>query len=217
MSPRTLKLDDTLYSTCSTTRCASSRSKRRCARRRAHPHAGMQISPEQGQFMALLVELLGARRAIEIGVFTGYSALRVALALPADGRLLACDISDEYTRIGAPLAAAPAWPARSTCARARAADARRLPRRAARPAATTSPSSTPTRPATTTTTSAACSCCAPAGSSPSTTRCGADGRSRRSDADTAALQALNDKLHHDKRVDLSLLPIGDGLTLARKR
>ena len=62
----------------------------------------MQISPEQGQLMQLLVKMLGARRTIEIGVFTGYSALAVALALPADGRILACDISDEYTRVGRP-------------------------------------------------------------------------------------------------------------------
>ena len=68
----------------------------------SHPHAGMQISPDQGQFMALLVKLLGARRTIEIGVFTGYSALTVALALPDDGRVLACDISDEYTQVGQP-------------------------------------------------------------------------------------------------------------------
>ena len=60
----------------------------------------MQISPEQGQCMALLVKLTGARRAIEIGVFTGYSALSVATALPDDGTLLACDISDGYTRVG---------------------------------------------------------------------------------------------------------------------
>ena len=65
-----------------------------------HAHAGMQISPEQGQFMALLIKLIGARRTIEIGVFTGYSALSVALALPEDGRVLACDISDTYTRVG---------------------------------------------------------------------------------------------------------------------
>src|SRR5437867_12749977 len=62
----------------------------------------MQIGPEQGQFMALLVRLLGARRTLEIGVFTGYSALTVALALPDDGYLLACDVSDDYTRIGKP-------------------------------------------------------------------------------------------------------------------
>jgi len=61
--------------------------------------AGMQISPEQGQFMALLVELIGAKRAVEVGVFTGYSSLRVALALPADGKLLACDVSEEYTNV----------------------------------------------------------------------------------------------------------------------
>jgi predicted O-methyltransferase YrrM len=59
----------------------------------------MQISPEQGQFMALLVELIGARRTLEIGVFTGYSALRVALALPADGQIVACDVSEEYTSV----------------------------------------------------------------------------------------------------------------------
>src|SRR5271155_5833900 len=68
----------------------------------AHQYAGMQIPPEQGQFMALLVRLLGARKCVEIGVFTGYSALAVALALPKDGRLLACDVSDEYTRVGRP-------------------------------------------------------------------------------------------------------------------
>jgi caffeoyl-CoA O-methyltransferase len=63
------------------------------------PLARMQIAPEQGQFMALLVQLLGARRTLELGVFTGYSALSVALALPADGRVVACDVNDEWTRI----------------------------------------------------------------------------------------------------------------------
>lgn len=65
----------------------------------ALPKAGMQISPEQGQFMMLLIELLAARRAIEVGTFTGYSALCVALALPPDGRLTCCDISREWTAI----------------------------------------------------------------------------------------------------------------------
>jgi predicted O-methyltransferase YrrM len=63
------------------------------------PSAGMQISPEQGQFMALLIELIGARRTLEIGVFTGYSSLCVALAMPTDGRLLACDVSPEFTNV----------------------------------------------------------------------------------------------------------------------
>jgi caffeoyl-CoA O-methyltransferase len=63
------------------------------------PRAGMQISPEQGQFMALLVQLMGAKKTLEIGVFTGYSTLSVALALPKDGQIIACDVSSEYTAI----------------------------------------------------------------------------------------------------------------------
>jgi caffeoyl-CoA O-methyltransferase len=62
-------------------------------------HGGMQISPDQGQFMGFLARLLGARRTIEVGVFTGYSSLSVALALPGDGRIVACDVSEEWTAI----------------------------------------------------------------------------------------------------------------------
>lgn len=64
------------------------------------PQAAMQIAPEQGQLLAMLVRLLGARRCIEVGVFTGYSSLAVASALPEDGELLACDINAEWTAIG---------------------------------------------------------------------------------------------------------------------
>ncbi len=63
------------------------------------PMARMQISPEQGQFMALLVQAIGARRCIEVGTYTGYSALVVALALPADGFMVCCDISPEWTAV----------------------------------------------------------------------------------------------------------------------
>ena len=66
------------------------------------PHSEMQIGPDQGQLMALLVKLIGARRCIEIGTYTGYSALAVALALPKDGLLVACDVSEEWTSIGRP-------------------------------------------------------------------------------------------------------------------
>jgi predicted O-methyltransferase YrrM len=100
MSNQTLNLDDRLY------RYLVNHSVREpevlVALRREtaqHPMAQMQIAPEQGQFMALLVQLLGVKKALEVGVFTGYSALRVALAMPPEGRLVACDISEEYTAI----------------------------------------------------------------------------------------------------------------------
>jgi predicted O-methyltransferase YrrM len=64
----------------------------------SHPHANMQISPDQGQFLAWLIRLTGAKQVIEVGVFTGYSSLCMALAMPADGRLIALDKSEEYTR-----------------------------------------------------------------------------------------------------------------------
>lgn len=65
----------------------------------SHTQARMQIAPEQGQFMALLVQLMGATKTLEVGVFTGYSSLCVALALPPTGKIVACDVSEEYTRI----------------------------------------------------------------------------------------------------------------------
>lgn len=67
-----------------------------------HPESDMQIAPEQGQFMQILVRMLQARKTLEVGTFTGYSALAVALALPDDGQLVACDVSEDYTRIGRP-------------------------------------------------------------------------------------------------------------------
>ena len=185
---------------------------------RAHPHAGMQIGPEQAQFMALLAKLIGARRAVEVGVFTGYSALSVALALPDDGELLACDINAEYTAIGRPH-----WQAAGVAHKIELVLAPALVTLDARLAA------------------------GAAGQYDfafiDADKTGYDGYYERclkllrpggliaidnvlwsgsvarlaKDADTAALQALNTRLHGDARIDLSLLPIGDGLTLARKR
>ena len=59
----------------------------------------MQIAPEQGALLSLLVELIGARRCIEVGTFTGYSSIAVALAMPADGHLVCCDVSEEWTSL----------------------------------------------------------------------------------------------------------------------
>jgi predicted O-methyltransferase YrrM len=219
MSSRTLNLDDKLYDyiLAHSLREHPAQTALR-ALTRQHPHAGMQISAEQGQFMALLVKLTGARRAVEVGVFTGYSALTVALALPPDGRLLACDISEEFTQIGQPfwkqadvahkidLQIAPALitlDARLTAGEAGQydfafidADKRSYDAYYER-----------------------CLQLLRTGgllAIDNTLWSGAVA-SPSQDIDTAALQALNIKLHGDERVDISLLPIGDGLTLARKR
>jgi predicted O-methyltransferase YrrM len=183
-----------------------------------HRAAGMQISPEQGQFMALLARLIGARRTIEIGVFTGYSALTVALALPEDGRLLACDISDEYTRVGRPH-----WQA--------AGVAHKIDLQLA-PALTTLDRELAQGQAGTY--DFAFIDADKTGYDAYYERClqlvrpggliaidnvlwgGAVARPSHTD-DTSALQALNAKLLHDARIDLSMLAIGDGLTLARRR
>ena len=219
MSNRSLSLDDTLYEyllTHSLREHPEQIALREATR--GHPRAGMQISPEQGQFMALLVKLLGARRTLEIGVFTGYSALSVALALPADGRILACDVSEEYTRIGRPY-----WE--------RAGVAHKIDLRLA--------------PALRTLDAELAAGAAgrydfafidadKTGYAAYYERClrllrqggliavdnvlwsGAVAQPARDD-DTRALQAFNDQLHGDARIDLSMLPVGDGLTLARKR
>ena len=100
MAPRTLSLDGRLYDyVLSHSVREPAILKELRAETAKLPMAMMQIGPEQGQFMGLLVELTGAKRAIEVGTFTGYSSLSVALAMPADGRLIACDVSEEYTNI----------------------------------------------------------------------------------------------------------------------
>lgn len=184
----------------------------------SHPRAGMQISPDQGQFMALLVKLLGARRAIEIGTFTGYSALVVALALPDDGRLLACDISDEYTRVGRPF-----WEQAGVAHKIDLVLAPALATLDARLAAGEAGSY-----------DFAFIDADKASYDDYYERClqlvrpgglvaldnmlwGGAVAHVAKDADTAALQALNSKLQRDGRIDHALLTVGDGLALARKR
>jgi caffeoyl-CoA O-methyltransferase len=219
MTRRTLQLDDTLvdYIEAHSLREHPAQAALRQATLEV-PHHEMQIGPEQGQFMALLVRLLGARRTIEVGVYTGYSALAVALALPDDGRVLACDISDEYTRVGRPF-----WqqagvahkidlrlqPALVTLDAALAAGEQGRYDFAFIDADKTGYDAYYER----------CLALLRTGgliAIDNTLWSGSVARPAQS-ADTAALQALNDKLHRDERIDLSLVPIGDGLSLARKR
>ncbi|MBA1146857.1 class I SAM-dependent methyltransferase [Ectothiorhodospiraceae bacterium WFHF3C12] len=100
MSNKTLQLPDYLHEYLVAHGPAETPELRRLREETARlPMAGMQIAPEQGQFLAFLVRLIGARRVVEVGVFTGYSALWQALALPEAGRLVGCDINAEWTRI----------------------------------------------------------------------------------------------------------------------
>lgn len=100
MSNKTLGLDDRLYDYLLSNSLREPAVLKDLRQETAsHPMSQMQISPEQGQFMALLVQLMGAKKTLEVGVFTGYSSLAVALALPSDGKVIACDVSEEYTAI----------------------------------------------------------------------------------------------------------------------
>ena len=100
MSVRSTHLTDKLYHYLLAVSLRDDRLLRRLRRETERmPMGGMQISREQGQFMGLLVELMGAKKALEVGTFTGYSSLCVARALPADGRLVCCDVSEAFTRI----------------------------------------------------------------------------------------------------------------------
>jgi predicted O-methyltransferase YrrM len=100
MSTRTIDLDDRLYDYMLRISLKEPPVLGKLRKETAHHVAGgMQISPEQGQLMAFLVETLGVSRALEVGVFTGYSSTRVALALPPGGRLVALDVSEEFTNV----------------------------------------------------------------------------------------------------------------------
>jgi caffeoyl-CoA O-methyltransferase len=98
MSTRTISVDDRLYDYILKVSVREPDVLRRLREETAPLQgAGMQISPEQGQFLRFLIEALGVRTAIEIGVFTGYSSTCIALAMPAEGRLIACDVNESWT------------------------------------------------------------------------------------------------------------------------
>jgi predicted O-methyltransferase YrrM len=182
-------------------------------------HAGMQIGADQGAFMQMLVRLLQAKRTIEVGVFTGYSSLAVALALPPDGRIVACDVSEEWTRV-----AREHWK--------KAGVDRKIDLRLA-PALETLDSLIADGEAGTFDFAfidadksnyagyyERCLRLVRAGglvAFDNTLWSGAVADPKDKTDDTLAIRALNDALIRDERVDVALLTVGDGLTLALKR
>ncbi len=182
--------------------------------------SGMQIGPEQGQFMSLLVKLIGAKRTLEVGTFTGYSALTVALALPEDGQIIACDVSDEWTSIGRRY-----WQ--------RAGIAHKIDLRIGPGNETLTKLVADHKQhnsfdfafidADKSNYGAYFEHCIklvrPGGliAVDNVLWGGAVVDAIDQKEDTVAIRELNAKLHKDERVDVSLVPIGDGLTLARKR
>ena len=186
---------------------------------RSVPGALMQISPEQGALKALLVELTGARRIVEVGTFTGYSALTLAQALPPDGRLVCCDVSAEWTAIGRRH-----WEMAGVADRI---DLRLGPALATLDALLAEGGAgqwdlafiDADKPNYDGYYERCLTLLRPGGLVliDNVLWSGAVADSARTDANTTALRALNAKLHGDERVTVAMLPIGDGLTLARKR
>lgn len=180
-------------------------------------NSNMQISPEQGQFMALLVKMLGAERTLDIGVYTGYSSLCIAMSIPEKGRVVACDVSREWTDI-----------ARRYWRKAGVEDKIELH---LVPAKQTLKKLI--EEGTTTFDFAfidadkknydqyyenCLQLIRPGGliAIDNVLWDGAVADAGNDDADTVAIRALNHKIHTDPRVEISLVPIADGLTLARK-
>lgn len=183
------------------------------------PLARMQIAPEQGQFMALLVKLMNARRCLEVGVFTGYSSLCIAAAMPREGRLIACDVSQEWTRVARrywerahvadriELKLAPAVQTLEELLNAGQAgsfdftfidaDKENYPAYYERALELTRTNGLVVID--------------------NTLWSGKVAETTARDADTQAIREFNQLLKLDERIDISLLPIADGVTLARKR
>lgn len=220
MSKRTIRLDDALYDYLLQVSLREDELLRRLRDETAQmPQANMQIAPEQGQFMALLVKILGVRNAIEVGTFTGYSSLCVARELPDDGRMVCCDISVEYTAVAQrywreagvhekiDLRIGPAATTLQTLLAGGASggydfafiDADKEHYR---------------------TYYELCLGLMRAGGVIAIDNTLWDGKvadAAVQDKDTKAIRLFNEMLKADERIDLSLVPIGDGLTLVRKR
>lgn len=181
--------------------------------------AEMQVSPEQGQFMGLLVRLIGARRCIELGTYTGYSSLAMALALPPDGRIVTCDVSEEWTAVARQF-----WreagvedridlrlkPALRTLDELERSEGRGAFDFAFLDA--DKPNYIPYYEKLLT-------LVRPGGliAADNTLFVASASIVERDSVPARALREFNDHVHHDERVDLAMVPIGEGLTLLRIR
>ncbi|WP_420426772.1 class I SAM-dependent methyltransferase [Algiphilus sp.] len=183
------------------------------------PERNMQISPEQGQFMQLLLRLMGARRCLEVGTFTGYSALAMAQVLPADGEVVTCDCSEEWTRIASRYWQQAGMQQRIVLKLGTAADSL---------AALLDEGQggrfdfafIDADKAGYAHYYESCLQLVRAGGLIAIDNTLWDGRvvdPATTDTATEAIRAFNAALHADTRVDISMVPIGDGLSLARKR
>ena len=185
----------------------------------AMPRAGMQIAPEQGQFMGLLVELIGARLCLELGTFTGYSALAIAEALPPDGRLICCDIDAEATALAERYWAEAGLSDRIQLRLGRALDTLAEIEREYPPGSFDLVFIDADKQPYDRYYETALRLLRRGGLVllDNVLWMGRVADPARNDPDTAALKRLNQKIHGDARVSLSVLPLGDGLTIARKR
>jgi caffeoyl-CoA O-methyltransferase len=219
MARRSLDLDDRLYDYLLKTGVRESELlKELRAETSKLSSAGMQIGPDQGAFMHLLAGVIGAKRALEIGTFTGYSSLCVASALPADGKLICCDVSEEYTSIARnywrragleskiELRLGPAVATLDALIEAKVPEFDFVFIDADK----TNYSNYYERALKLVRTGGLIAI--------DNVLWGGDvADPAENDEDTVAIRALNEKVRTDERVTLAMIPLGDGLTLARKR
>ncbi len=219
MSTRTLPLDEQLYSYLQGVSLREPPAFRRCRQETAElPMSNMQIAPEQGQFLHLQLRILGAKRAIELGSFTGYSGLWIASALPAGGCMVACDINKEWIS-----RARHYWEEAGVMNRIEMRIGPAIDSLDELIAQESKPFDFAFVDADKSMYDAYYERCLelvrPGGiiAVDNVLWNGKVANGSADDPDTMAIRALNEKLHNDERIDMSLVPIGDGMTLCRKR
>lgn len=220
MSAKTYQLPEDVHAYLMKTTVRETDAQRRLREEtRGLPMAGMQISPEQGQLMRLLIEMMGARLAIEVGTFTGYSALCVAMALPVGGRLVCCDVSEEWTAIGRRYWREAGVEEKIELRIGEAAETLAQLLREGGAGRFDFFFIDADKAAYDTYYELGLQLLRPGGliAVDNALWQGRVADPRETDGETAALRALNAKAGRDPRVTASLVPIGDGLLLARKR